>query len=279
MIGVVSGDRRLRDALCLAAALFGCGGVPAEAGDAPPDAGPLDAAVAADVAGAAGLRVMTYNIKHGELSSLEAIADVIRAEAPDLVGLQEVDDEAARSGGVSQSYRLGQLTGMASLFRTALDLPGGGQYGLALLSRHPILASEKLSLTSTGEQRILVTVEVELADGRVVPFAITHLGLDAGERATQAQEIAAALAARPEAILVGDLNETPDGPAVGILAGALRDAWPLAGQGGGETIPAAAPTRRIDYVLLGAAWPPPAAARVPAATASDHRPVVVTFAP
>jgi len=67
------------------------------------DAGaPVDATPAASPANDAAppktLRLMTYNIKHGEIGGLDGIAAAINAEAPDLVGLQEVDVDAARAG-------------------------------------------------------------------------------------------------------------------------------------------------------------------------------------
>src|SRR5690606_26454070 len=158
----------------------------------------------------ATLRVMSYNIKHADLSSLEAIADVIVADGADVVALQEVDKDAPRSDNVHQSYRLGQLTGMASSFRAALTLSGGGEYGLAVLSRYPIISSEKLNLTSSGEQRILVVWRILLPTGEIA-FANTHFGLTADERATQVEEAKAMLADEPRAILLGDLNEEPGG--------------------------------------------------------------------
>ena len=89
---------------------------------------------------------------------------------------------AVRSGNVDQAHRLSQLTGMASLFRSAIAFPSGGFYGVALLSRFPIISSSKLLLTSGSEQRILATVDVEIADGWLVPIAVTHMGLGAIER-------------------------------------------------------------------------------------------------
>jgi endonuclease/exonuclease/phosphatase family metal-dependent hydrolase len=241
------------------------------------DASESDDAAAPDAPDARQLRMMTYNIKHAGLSSLEALAEVVLAEAPDLVCLQEVDKEAERSGGVLQSYRLGQLTGMASLFRMAIELPDGGLYGLAFLSRFPILSSQKTVLTSTGEQRILVVATVDLGDGRLLGVANTHLGLDASERATQAAEISAVLAGQGSVVLMGDFNEEPgDGAVFETLGEHLVDVWPIAGVGDGATIPVSAPTRRIDAILLSHDWPAPEEAHVPDTLASDHLPVVVT---
>ena len=98
-----------------------------------------------------GLRFMVYNIKHGELSSLESIASVIKAQSPDLVALQEVDVLTTRSGEVDQAARLGQLTGMYASFQPALLNYDTGQYGVALLSRYPIRSSQRIPLRSAAE--------------------------------------------------------------------------------------------------------------------------------
>lgn len=218
---------------------------------------------------------MSYNIKHAELSSLEAIAAVVLEEDADIVALQEVDKDAPRSGTVFQSYRLGQLTGMASSFRAALTLPEGGEYGLAVLSRYPIVSSEKLDLTSGSEQRILVVWRIAHPDGEIA-LANTHFGLTAAERETQADEAAAMLSDEPLALLLGDLNEEPGGAVETTLSAILTDVWPVAGDGSpGYTIPAEAPERRIDYIFVGPGWSTPFDAAVIDTTASDHRPLAV----
>src|SRR6185436_11265094 len=75
----------------------------------------------------------------------------------------------------------------------------------------------------------------------------------------------------------GDLNERPDGRAVGFLSERLRDAWLLGGDADGETFPADRPTARIDYLFVSEGIvvervlvPPASDVR----EASDQRPVV-----
>jgi hypothetical protein len=84
------------------------------------------------------LRVVSYNIRHGrgndDVVDLERTARVLRALSPDIVGLQEVDERATRSGGVPQAVRLGELLGMHHAFGRFMDYQGGA-YGLAILSR------------------------------------------------------------------------------------------------------------------------------------------------
>jgi hypothetical protein len=67
------------------------------------------------------LRVMTFNIQAARTASIDAIADAILAFDPDIVGLQEVDIETGRSGGVDQIAVLAARTGMEGLFGQAND--------------------------------------------------------------------------------------------------------------------------------------------------------------
>ncbi|WP_224360509.1 DUF4082 domain-containing protein [Hyalangium versicolor] len=226
-----------------------------------------------------GLRFMTYNIKHGELSSLEAIASVINGQAPDLVALQEVDVLTNRSGNVDQATRLGQLTGLYSAFVPSLLSYDSGQYGLTLLSRYPILTSQRIALRSAAEQRILALFEVQLDAQHVIPVGVTHFGTtSASERLNQADDIKAALTGKPWALLAGDLNASPSESGITSLLQQFTDAWTRGGSGSGYTIDALFPTKRIDYVMLGSAWSSPLTASVVSASSqSDHRPVVATL--
>ncbi len=225
--------------------------------------------------GQKSLRLMTYNVKHGERLGLEAVADVIKRQAPDLVGLQEVDVEAGRSGGVDQAHRLGQLTGMTSLFRTAFSFADGGSYGVALLSRYPVLTSDRVLLPSSGEQRVLATVDVELGPGKILKVGITHLDLVQASRTLQVAEVKRVLSAVPRSILFGDMNASPDEAAIVELSGFMQDAWARADSGPGNTIPVDVPNRRIDYIFLGSGIAKPTFVEVPdERAASDHRPVV-----
>ena len=78
-------------------------------------------------------------------------------------------------------------------------------------------------------------------------------------------------------VVGGDLNEKPDGRAVGFLSERFRDAWLLGGDADGDTFPADEPTARIDYLFVSEGIavervlvPPGPDAR----EASDHRPLV-----
>jgi hypothetical protein len=113
------------------------------------------------------LRVVSYNIKHGrgndDVVDLERTAGVIRAQRPDIVGLQEVDERAERSGKVPQAERLGQLLGMHHAFGRFMDYQGGA-YGMAILTRQPIVSTRSIQLPEGNEPRIALSVQVTLPE-------------------------------------------------------------------------------------------------------------------
>ena len=106
----------------------------------------------------------------------------------------------------------------------------------------------------------------------------THLGLHPRERLAHVRALTALVDHVGAPIVAGgDLNEKPDGRAVGFLSERFRDAWLLGGDADGETFPADEPTARIDYLFVSeglvverALVPPGPDAR----EASDHRPLV-----
>jgi endonuclease/exonuclease/phosphatase family metal-dependent hydrolase len=200
------------------------------------------------------LRVLTYNIHHGEGTDgkldLERIAKVVADAKPDLVAVQEVDRKARRTGGVDQAAELAKLTKMHGKFGRAIDLQGG-EYGQAVLSKHSIreFAVHELPNEADREQRIAVAAEIRLGDnGPTVLFVSTHLDHQKDDlrqkQATKLDELFGK--AKGPVILAGDLNATPDSKPLAILAKNWKSAEtgePLL------TIPVGKPTRQIDFVL------------------------------
>ena len=231
------------------------------------------------------LRVMSYNIHHGEgidgRLDLERIAKVITDARADLVGLQEVDRGVERTQRRDLPAELARLTGMTVAFESNLPHQGG-EYGNAVLSRFPVKASRNTHYRAPrpGEQRGFQEVTI-VAHGRELRFMNTHLDFRAGdeERLASVRELRAAVTAAgaKPVILVGDFNAVPTSAPIREVAGFLRDAWDAAGQGPGFTISVRKPTRRIDYIWHSPAGLVPVNATVPSSEASDHLPVVVEF--
>ena len=233
------------------------------------------------------LRVLTYNIHHGEgmdgQFDYERLASVIQSVSPDLVALQEVDNATGRSGGIDQAAVLGELTGMNYHFAQAMPFSGGG-YGEAVLSRFAIEQAWTIPLSCEQgqEPRAVAAVRVRPwgVDGPEVVFAGTHLCHQSDEtRLRQAREINAAF---PEvyrrAILAGDLNFTTDADAYNEIARRWTDTALLFGDPQ-PTIPATNPRARIDYVFTRpvGAWHIVEVRVLDEKVASDHAPVLVVL--
>lgn len=237
-----------------------------------------------------GLRVMTYNIQAGG-GNLDSIAAVIRSSGATLVALQEVDVHwDKRSGFADQATELAGKLGVQMRFAPIYRLPGADsaspprQYGVALLSRYPIIAFTNHTITRLSTQStnasptpmpgfLEATIDVR---GRRVRVFNTHLDYrgDPTVRRLQVSESLAIIgdAATP-VLLFGDLNAVPTAPELQPLFARLHDGWPdIAGVG--FTYPAVKPVRRIDYVLVSEHFRV-IYARVPDTRASDHRPVVM----
>jgi endonuclease/exonuclease/phosphatase family metal-dependent hydrolase len=227
------------------------------------------------------LRVMTWNIHHargldGEVD-IDRIAAEIRAAAPDLVALQEVDRGVRRTGGLDIPAALAERTGMQVAFGKNIDYQGG-DYGNAVLTRMPILRQHNhhYQMLRVGEQRGLLQVRV-VWSGREIELWNTHIDYrpDDSERRLNATEILARQAASDvPVILCGDFNDLPGSAVHSQLTATFRDS--CADDASAFTYPAATPKKRIDWVLLTPSWQV-VEASVPETVASDHRGVVVVL--
>ena len=234
----------------------------------------------------AAIRVMTYNIHHGEGTDgkidLNRIAEVIRSQKADIVALQEVDRGVERTARRDLISELAALTGMNNAFGKNIDYQGG-DYGNAILSRFPIVKEQNhhYKMLRPGEQRGLLQVVLQV-EGKRLLFMNTHLDYrpDDAERLSNIDEIAGILAQYKglPAILCGDFNDTPDSPMHRKIEESFVDSWKLGGKGEGFSFSSTQPKKRIDYVFVNKRKAPvPVRAWVAESTASDHLPVVVEF--
>lgn len=227
------------------------------------------------------LRVMTYNVHVGtgmdKKLDLTRIAEVIKRERPDLVALQEIDRGVERTGRVDQIKELARLTKMDYAFAHNLNYQGG-QYGVAVLSRLPILSIDhrRYAHLREAERRGFLRVEVELK-GQRINFVTTHLDYQhADNRLYEAGQLLAAFPAQKEAplIIAGDFNDEPSGTTYQLMLKHFADVWMASEPAGdGLTYPADKPRKRIDYLFLGGCISVKSA-RVVQTLASDHLPLV-----
>ena len=224
------------------------------------------------------LRVLTYNIHHGEgvdgKLDLARIANVIQEVQPDIVALQEVDQNVPRSGRVDQAAELGRLTKMNHIFGGNIDLQGG-RYGNALLTRFEIAShqNDKLPNVANGEQRGILSVSIRLPNQQesISVFAthFDHRRSDE-ERVLSGEQTNSMVNGKGLAILMGDINDI-----IGSRTMDLLDRnWKRVNDVPLPTIPVSEPKRQIDFILVRPAdrWKMVETKVVEEPIASDHRP-------
>ena len=109
---------------------------------------------------------------------------------------------------------------MHSAFGSFMDFQGG-HYGLAVLSKHPIVAAKEIRLTTGNEPRVALACKVRLPDQREVMVVNLHFDWveDDKFRFQQAKELAQYLdsLAIPY-VLMGDFNDEPKSRTLDLLA-------------------------------------------------------------
>lgn len=228
------------------------------------------------------IRVMTYNIHHGEgldqKVDLERIAKLILDAKADVVALQEVDRGVERTQKRDLPAEFAQLTGMTVAFENNYHYQGG-EYGNAILTRFPIrkTTNTHYKMLRTGEQRGVLQLLLDV-HGRDLLFMNTHIDYrpDDAERVMNVEELKAIVAAAgtTPVILCGDFNATPGSRTIEQVRAFLTDSWTVAGKGDGLTIPVKKPAKRIDYIWVTKDTVTPRKIEVLRSEASDHLPVL-----
>jgi len=163
------------------------------------------------------MRLLSYNIHKGiggrdRRYSIERIIEVVAAENPDLVCLQEVDRHARRTGHDDQPAKLAEaLQATASLFQLNVHWRKGGGYGNLVLSRWPFRQTHQVSLRQKRRKpRGAQLAVVETPEG---PLHLVHwhLGLAERERHWQAGHLLEHPLFRESGdlptLVVGDFND------------------------------------------------------------------------
>jgi endonuclease/exonuclease/phosphatase family metal-dependent hydrolase len=252
------------------------------------------------------MRLATFNILHGRtvgdgIVDASRLAEAVTALDPDVLGMQEVDRRQRRSGGVDQTRVAAEAMGAVwARFVPAIEgtpgerwspagQPGGGdgpEYGIALLSRYPVVdwrafqlpalpmrapvrTGDKRWILARDEPRAAVSATIDTAAGRMT-VTTTHLSFVPGWNVVQLRRLLGQLAALPGPhVLTGDLNMPAALPR--SLAAWRRLAT-------ASTYPAHAPAVQLDHVLMLGNAGTVTAVDTPDLPLSDHRALVVDLA-
>lgn len=238
------------------------------------------------------MRIATYNVHScigldGRCEPAR-VAAVVAEMNPDVVCLQELDVERARTGSLDQAAEVARILRMHFHFNATID-EASGRYGDAILSKLPFEAVVARSLPPVRhpfprEARAAIWVEV-VEEGCSWQIINTHFGLGHSERRSQAhalvEEWIRPALDQPPVVLCGDFNSRPSSAVHKIIGEAVDDVFSPPKMKHPRTFPTRWPLVCLDYVFVSAsvrvqraeAWKSPLAA-----IASDHFPVLAEIA-
>ncbi len=233
------------------------------------------------------LRVMTWNVfrwneqrkLHGEESTRDLMMDAIEEQYADVLCFQEFFQP------YSTAYRdnLKKLAEMgypySYFYPTSSIVKGHFKFGMAIVSRYPIIDSAKFSFGQTPHSEGLMYADIKVRDKVIRVFSV-HMesfrmgkrgyfdGVPAGSggaaakntlqrirsayeyRSMQAEFVKDVLNKSPYPVIVcGNLGDVPNSYAYNTVKQGLNDAFIKKGVGLGSTFKYISPTLRLDYVL------------------------------
>ena len=225
------------------------------------------------------IRIMTYNLHNGFNTDgrldMEALAQVIEENQPDIIALQEISRGWLVSGRLDMLAWLSQRLDMPYAWGPTAD----HYWGNAILSRYPIIeyANYELPPRDLPLQRGFTSALIAIGNGEVLEVVATHfhhVEADSAIRQLQSGVIAGSYSGAGNIVFLGDLNARPDTPEMELL----REAGLVDSMAGSSTFTfhSADLYERIDYI-----WVSPdlkvGNAYVPFSNASDHLAVVVNI--
>lgn len=251
------------------------------------------------------MRIATFNILHGRSLDdgrvdVDRLASAVTTLDADVLGLQEVDRDQPRSlgadltavaaeamGAVDHQFvaALSGTPGGTWMAATGDEQPGSAGYGIALLSRHPVISWRVVRLPplrvsvplwspqsrrpflARDEPRVAVAAVIDAPQGQIT-VCNTHLSFIPGWNSSQLRLLVRSLeGTREPLVLMGDLNMERR------QAARNSGMTPVATA---PTFPAGRPSRQLDHVLVRGpirATGPAEAVRLPL---SDHRALAVS---
>lgn len=228
------------------------------------------------------VRVMTYNLHNGinpqGQLDLEAIAQAIEAQNPDVIGLQEV----------SRGWVINGSTDMLHWLTQRLDMPyvwsstEGETWGIAILSRYPLTNAANFTLPPDDLLLHRGVLSADVAVGTDNPLYIMnthyhHITEDSDIRVQQSEALLELWAERGYTILMGDLNASPDAPEMQLIQEAgFIEGVSEAGITPGYTYSSIDPYTQLDYIWYTGDIDV-SELNISEAQASDHLGIAATF--
>src|SRR3954452_10471145 len=226
-----------------------------------------------------GVRIATFNILHGRSLEdgqvdVDRLAQAVKALDVDVLGLQEVDRDQPRSLGADltavaaeamnavDSQFVAALSGTPGgtwMAATGEEQPGSASYGIALLSRFPVVSWRVVRLPplragvpmwsqltrrpflARDEPRVAVAAGLDGPFGQLTACK-THLSFLPGWNAVHLRQWVRSLGGtREPLVLIGDLNMQQR------QAARISGLRPIASA---ATFPTQEPRRQLDHVLV-----------------------------
>jgi endonuclease/exonuclease/phosphatase family metal-dependent hydrolase len=212
---------------------------------------------------------------------LTRMAEVIRAERPDVVFLSEAITELAPCN-VDQVAFLARECGLPHI-ATGENYNVGLPFcrvvgGNAILSRAPLTPVANIDLAGrkpfwvTQNNRRALFVSAEFGGTTVLMAALHNDSFDMRNNEAQTRQLLEYIGDRP-AVLAGDFNNRPKDGSIKMLRGSGKFAGEF---DGAPTFFEDKRAERIDYIFVPAGWEL-LESRVIADDTSDHRPLVCRF--
>jgi endonuclease/exonuclease/phosphatase family metal-dependent hydrolase len=215
---------------------------------------PIDHDVSGD-----SLIVLSYNIQQGSdepgNKNFDAQYQVIEDLNADIIGLQESDTCRISSGNsdivrfVSNRLKLYSYFGPKTLT---------GTFGIALLSKYPILNPKTFYMESKGEQTATIWAQI-IVGSTTFNIFITHLGnyedpAEDRSQIVQQENILSVTNGLSNVILMGDFNFELGTEQYNITVAQLYDCWEVATTKSIGNVPEGWKTRlpdgRIDHIFV-----------------------------
>jgi len=179
------------------------------------------------------LSILSYNIQQGSDEpgnmNFGGQLSVIHGLDPDIVALIE-SDTARIANGNNDFVRVASKTlGYYSYYGPKTVT---GTFGIALLSKYPIINARTFYMECVGEQAATIWAQIS-AEGYTFNVFVTHLGnyrnTTLGDRTqiVQQENILTVTAGKENVILMGDFNFQPNTEQYNITVAQLYDAWEL----------------------------------------------------